>query len=493
MAEIDTPYLGTTRATFLEALKTRYLPGIHQQFSSENLFYRIFDRSYEYVSGSLVQLSLAVRRSSGFGAIPREGRLPDPHNRGRALMEFPVRYLYGGFQISGPVMSKSRDAAGAFADALDESIENLVEDCMHGMDRIFTADGSGRIAIITDVTDANVGIFSAREVFDLADQGRILPHVYDGDMVAIVDANAVGNPATVTFADEATVGGIRHFMVDEVDHGAKTFRLRLLNVNTGLPDTGTDLDFSASVEVGDAVVRVISARDRDAYASAALLERTNYHGGEDIGGGGAFPAGGGQKEPMGMAGLCADTNPFHHYDALGAVAANMDPAGLPGAPLQNVSAIHGYWRANINDPLAGLRTLDDLMMQEAHDLMEEIGNARLEFILTSYGVRRAYKALAGQDRRFDKTLEFDLGQSALDFNGAPLIAERYVSPGRMYFLDRSPLVIAMEDDWHWIEKDNSVLYRVPRYDKFGADLGSAFEFCVKRRNALAMLGSIREF
>lgn len=492
MADIDTPYLGTTRASFLEALKTRYLPGIHQQFSSENLFYRIFDRTYEYVSGSIVQLSMAVRRSSGFGAIPREGRLPDPHQRGRALMEFPVRYLYGGFQISGPVMSASRDAAGAFASALNESIENLVEDCMHGMDRIFTADGSGRIAIITDVTDANVGRFAAREVFDLADQGRILPHVYDGDMVAIVDANAGGNPATVTFLDEATVGGIRHFIVVESDHAAKTFKLELLDAATGEGD-GVDLDFSATAEEGDAVVRVVSARDRDAFASAALLERTNYHGGNDIGAGNVHPANGGQKEPMGMAGLCADVNPFYHYDALGASAATMDPDGMPGAPLQNVSVIHGYWRANVNDPLAGLRTLDDLMMQEAHDLMEEIGNARLEFILTSYGVRRAYKALAGADRRFDKTLDFDLGQRALDFNGAPLIAERYVSPGRLYLVDRAPLVIAMEDDWHWIEEDNSVLFRVPRYDKFGADLGTAFEFCTKRRNALAMIGSIREF
>lgn len=495
MAELESPYLGVNIAHFSAAMKTRYLPGMHQQFSSENLVYRIFEKSYEYVSGGEVELSLVTQRSSGFGAVLPEGRIANPHFRGRSSMNFPVRYISGSLMVTGPVMSKTRDAAGAFAEALDTAISDLVEDALHDMDRIFLGDGSGRLAILTDVSQAGIGRFRAREVHDLANQGRTLPHVREGDMVAIVDANDGGNPGTVAFIQEATSGNnSQRFIVTECDPNQKAFTLRPVAVNSGLPDVNP-IDLSAAEE-GDAIVRVISQRDSDVYhgiagAEPIALQYTNYHGG--TAGGTSADAGAGQKELMGLAGIVAEVNPFYHYDNAGNSDATMDPLGYAGQPLQGVSVGNGYWRSNVNDPYVGTRALDDLLMQEAHDLMEEIGNSELEFLLCSYGIRRAYKALVGPDRRFDKTLDFDLGQRAMDFNEAPMVAERYVSPGRIYFLNRSPFVIALEDDWHWIEEDGAVLYRIHRYNKFAADLWFAGEFCIRRRNAVSYLGSIREF
>lgn len=485
MVELANPHVGVNIAHFSNAMKTRYLPGMHQQFSSENLVYRLFETNTDIVSGGEVELSLVTQRSSGFGAIPVEGRIADAHYRGRSTMNFPVRYISGALMVTGPVMSKSRDAAGAFAEALDTAISDLTEDALHDMDRIFLGDGSGRLAIITDVSQAAVGRFLAREVHDLANQGRTLPHVREGDMVAVVDADAVGNPATVTFCAEATSGNtVERFVVTEVDEQNKAFTLRLIDPLTGAAAAGA-IDLS-TVEEGDALIRIVSQRDADEVGEPTQLQYSNYHGG-------VVPVGSGQKEPMGLAGIVAATNPFYHYDAAGNSAATIDPAGYAGDPLQNVSVSNGFWRANVNDPFAGTRALDDILMQEAHDLMEERGNEMLEFLLCSYGVRRAYKALVGPDRRFDKTLDFDLGQRAMDFNEAPMVAERYVSPGRIYFLSRSPFTIAMEDPWHWIEEDGAVLFRIPRYNKFSANLWWAGELCTYRRNTCSYLGSIREF
>ena len=64
----------------------------------------------------------------------------------------------------------------------------------------------------------------------------------------------------------------------------------------------------------------------------------------------------------------------------------------------------------------------------------------------------------------------DGGFEALDYNGKPLVVDRHMRPGGMYFLDESTLELYRMSDFDWMDEDGSVLSRVAGVDAYEATL-----------------------
>lgn len=105
-------------------------------------------------------------------------------------------------------------------------------------------------------------------------------------------------------------------------------------------------------------------------------------------------------------------------------------------------SLYMQYQGNVIDLSAAQLTLDS--MQQAYDEAQRRGGGDFTAILCDYPSRRMYQKLLTPDKRYINTVEGDGGfannkQSYLEFNGTPLVADKYASP-RFVFLDKNAFV-----------------------------------------------------
>lgn len=163
------------------------------------------------------------------------------------------------------------------------------------------------------------------------------------------------------------------------------------------------------------------------------------------------------NEMMGIKGIISDSNPHSTATALNVGGICRSTAG------------NEFWKANVvsNSGTARKLTLD--LMQYAWDMGEEEGG-EVTLILTSRTQRRKYLALVKADGRFVNTLKLDGGYEALEYNGKPLVVEKYCPPDLMYYMDESTMALYRMSDIEWMQSDGAILCRVSGYDAYDAVL-----------------------
>lgn len=163
------------------------------------------------------------------------------------------------------------------------------------------------------------------------------------------------------------------------------------------------------------------------------------------------------NEMMGIKGIISDADPLSTVTAIDVGGINRATAG------------NEFWKANsvANAGTARKLTLD--LMQYAWDMGEEEGG-EVTLILTSRTQRRKYLALVKADGRFVNTLNLDGGFDALEYNGKPLVVEKYCPPDLMYFMDESTMAFYRMSDFEWMQSDGAILSRVSGYDAYEAVL-----------------------
>lgn len=101
-----------------------------------------------------------------------------------------------------------------------------------------------------------------------------------------------------------------------------------------------------------------------------------------------------------------------------------------------------------------------LGMQDVMDRIETRSGNKIDFLMASYGVRRAFIYLFEYGQRTVNTLDLEGGHKALDFNGTALIADKYQAAGTMDFLSTKNFMLNRLDDWDWLDKNGNILSRV---------------------------------
>lgn len=183
-----------------------------------------------------------------------------------------------------------------------------------------------------------------------------------------------------------------------------------------------------------------------------------------------------------------------------AAAVVREPTGLD-LIVNDTLALHGVnpatqpkWAATVQANGGTLRALSESLMITAADTAR-IKGGKTSVIFTSLGVRRSYFNLLTQQRRYTDTKEFAGGFQGLAFNYGteiPVVEVIRMRPNRMYFLDEDKIKIYRNREWHWMDRDGSVLKWVRDYDAYEAILRQYWEMGTSQRNAHVLLKDIQE-
>ena len=138
-------------------------------------------------------------------------------------------------------------------------------------------------------------------------------------------------------------------------------------------------------------------------------------------------------------------------------------------------------------------TITETVIQEAIDTLEENAGSRVNFIVCSSGVKRAYqKALAAYKRNID-VMELKGGYKALSYNGIPVVSDRFCPDGTMYLLNTDDFALHQLCDWKWLEgEDGRVIKQVANKPVYSATLVKYADLICTRPCGQAMLSGITE-
>jgi len=99
-------------------------------------------------------------------------------------------------------------------------------------------------------------------------------------------------------------------------------------------------------------------------------------------------------------------------------------------------------------------TISENAIQTAIDSIEESSGSKINFIMCSYGVKRALAQVLATSRRSYDTMELNGGYIAMSFNGIPVVADRFCPDGTMYLLNTDDFGLYQLGDWDWLRGDD---------------------------------------
>ena len=136
--------------------------------------------------------------------------------------------------------------------------------------------------------------------------------------------------------------------------------------------------------------------------------------------------------------------------------------------------------------------ITEMKLQEAIDELEERTGTKINFIVCSWGVRRAlFNAMASL--RTMEPMVLDGGFRALSFNGIPVVADRFCPEGTMYLLNTDDFAIHQLCDWQWLEgEDGKILHQIAGKPIYTATLVKYADLMCYRPGGQAMLSGIEE-
>jgi hypothetical protein len=106
----------------------------------------------------------------------------------------------------------------------------------------------------------------------------------------------------------------------------------------------------------------------------------------------------------------------------------------------------------------------------ALDKMEADG-CKPDMILCSFKMRRAIVAVLTKNKSVVNTTELEGGFTAITFNGIPVVADKYIKDGYLYFVNTEDFGIRQLCDWEWLEdEDGKILKQIPGKAAYSATL-----------------------
>ncbi len=138
-------------------------------------------------------------------------------------------------------------------------------------------------------------------------------------------------------------------------------------------------------------------------------------------------------------------------------------------------------------------TLGESVLQTAIDTVEERSGSKIDFIVCSWGVKRALADYYTQYRTFVPSMEVKGGYKALSFNGIPVVADRFCPSGTMYLLNTEDFALHQLCDWQWLEsEDGKILKQSAGKPVYTATLVKYAELVCSRPCGQGMLTGIDE-
>lgn len=137
--------------------------------------------------------------------------------------------------------------------------------------------------------------------------------------------------------------------------------------------------------------------------------------------------------------------------------------------------------------------IDELDIQTAIDEIEKRSGGEVDFIICSWGVRRALQKAFSTNKIALPTMELAGGFKAMSYNGIPIVVDRFCPQGTMYLLNSKDFALHQLCDWQWLSDDDGrVLKQIPGKPVYTATLVKYAELMCSRPNGQGMLSGITE-
>jgi hypothetical protein len=179
-----------------------------------------------------------------------------------------------------------------------------------------------------------------------------------------------------------------------------------------------------------------------------------------------------------------------------------------GNIINNTGTLHGVdstaaannWHKSIVKDGGGNQFSEDLG-QQVIDGVGSGGNAEVELLITTRGIRRRFVNTLKSQKRFNDAQSVTLrgGFKAVMFNEMPLVFDDDCPKGNMYFLDMDSLmwIYLPNGDapgyWDWVDDDGAVLSRATdRTDAFEGYLAADHDLGTPQRNGLGLINNLQD-
>ena len=175
---------------------------------------------------------------------------------------------------------------------------------------------------------------------------------------------------------------------------------------------------------------------------------------------------------------------------------NLELTGL-GAIFKTTGSLYGIDRATHKWMIPYIKTsvgaITETAIQTAIDRLEETAGSRVDFIVCSWGVKRALQKLFSESKRNTDVMELEGGYRTISYNGIPVVADRFCPDGTMYLLNTDDFCLHQLCDWKWLEGDDGrVLKQVAGKPVYTATLVKYADLICTRPCGQAMLSGITE-
>ena len=149
------------------------------------------------------------------------------------------------------------------------------------------------------------------------------------------------------------------------------------------------------------------------------------------------------------------------------------------------------WMNPYNRPKLPNETFDEELMQAAIDEVSRKCDSVIDFIVCDNATRRMYqKYLSTQKMNID-FMELKGGQTAISFNGIPLVADKLAQAGKMYMLATKDFCLHQLCDWQWLEgEDGSILKQKAGYPTYSATLVKYADLICSKPGGQAVLTNL---
>lgn len=133
--------------------------------------------------------------------------------------------------------------------------------------------------------------------------------------------------------------------------------------------------------------------------------------------------------------------------------------------------------------------ISEVAIQSQIDDTERKAGGKTNFLLSSYGVRRAYQELQLANKRITDVMKLEGGYEAISYNNIPFTVDKYADAGTLYGLDLTTWKLYHIEDWNWLEEDGAVLNRVADRPIWEATLARYCDIgCSKPKGNFKMTG-----
>lgn len=134
----------------------------------------------------------------------------------------------------------------------------------------------------------------------------------------------------------------------------------------------------------------------------------------------------------------------------------------------------------------------EVIIQKAIDDAERKAGSKINFLMCSDGVRRAYQNLLTAQKQIVNSIELKGGFQALDYCGLPMAKELFMPAGQIACLDMNDWGFYEMADWEWMGDDGAMLSRVPGKAAYEATLLKYGDIACSRPRGQALLTGITE-